>query len=719
MPSKPTKASPGAHDPGTDADFEPLLEMIARQVHEEWVRRRLADGWRLGPARDDQRREHPSLVPYDELPEAEREYDRGTALTTIHALRNAGYGVVPPRSSGRTTAADEAARLLGIWAEHDEGDWANDPGRYVHIADRAIKAGKPLLAFEVTAEGLEAAPGQVRLQQLQALALARSGAPERASAILQALEQEGHADEETLGLLARTHKDAALRASSDAVRVARLREAFALYQRSYETTGGYYTGINAATLALLCGDEQRAHALAGEVHALALDAWEQAEAAGSDGYYPLATLAEAELVRGKEDEAQRWLELAAAAGAGRFGDLASTRRNLRLLLEARGEATELLESWLPLPRVALIRTDPLLWPAADVEHVEPRLRAFLDRWLTENRIGFGYCAGTAGTDVLFLERLQALNASSYLVLPWADRESGLSEFWAGRVERAAAQAVETLAVSEHRLSSAYVFEAYAGDLRIGLAQVHAMAMETELLILDVVAPGRGRAHRGDHEPAGARVEVMDIAELLGKDAVRIAVPPENPRADDPDSVHESMRVAGILFADVFRYSALEERQLPAFVEHFLGLVGQVTEASEHRPLAKNTWGDGLYFVFADVRAAGSFALQLSDAIAAADWAAFGLREDLSLRIGLHAGPVLGITDPVTGAPSYTGKHTIRAARIEPVTPPGTVYGSREFAALAAAAGIREFVCEPVGRVDLAKGAAHLPLFVVRRAAADA
>lgn len=70
-----------------------LMEEMARHVHEEWMRRRLSEGWRLGAVRDDSRREHPCLVPYDELPESEKEYDRATALETLRFIQNQGYEI--------------------------------------------------------------------------------------------------------------------------------------------------------------------------------------------------------------------------------------------------------------------------------------------------------------------------------------------------------------------------------------------------------------------------------------------------------------------------------------------------------------------------------------------------------------------------------------------------------------------------------------------------
>lgn len=70
-----------------------LMEEMARHVHEVWMRGRLSEGWRLGPRRDDGRKEHPCLVPYEELPENEKEYDRATALETLRFIESQGYEI--------------------------------------------------------------------------------------------------------------------------------------------------------------------------------------------------------------------------------------------------------------------------------------------------------------------------------------------------------------------------------------------------------------------------------------------------------------------------------------------------------------------------------------------------------------------------------------------------------------------------------------------------
>ncbi len=73
--------------------IEELTELLARNTHEIWARQRIAEGWRYGPRRDDARKEHPNLVPYEELSEAEKNYDRRTAMETIKTILALGYTI--------------------------------------------------------------------------------------------------------------------------------------------------------------------------------------------------------------------------------------------------------------------------------------------------------------------------------------------------------------------------------------------------------------------------------------------------------------------------------------------------------------------------------------------------------------------------------------------------------------------------------------------------
>lgn len=70
------------------------LEKIAEKVHETWMAARLKEGWVLGTERNDVKKTTPCLVPYCELPESEKEYDRITARTVINALNECGFEII-------------------------------------------------------------------------------------------------------------------------------------------------------------------------------------------------------------------------------------------------------------------------------------------------------------------------------------------------------------------------------------------------------------------------------------------------------------------------------------------------------------------------------------------------------------------------------------------------------------------------------------------------
>lgn len=75
-----------------------LTEKLAENVHETWALGRMRDGWTYGAVRDDAARTTPCLVPYGQLPEDEREYDRETALSVLRLIYKLGYRIVPKGS---------------------------------------------------------------------------------------------------------------------------------------------------------------------------------------------------------------------------------------------------------------------------------------------------------------------------------------------------------------------------------------------------------------------------------------------------------------------------------------------------------------------------------------------------------------------------------------------------------------------------------------------
>ena len=74
-------------------ELDPLIEQLARNVHEVWAQSRMSQGWTYGKERNDALKQHPCLIPYEELSETEKAYDRDTALGTLRFICKSGFRI--------------------------------------------------------------------------------------------------------------------------------------------------------------------------------------------------------------------------------------------------------------------------------------------------------------------------------------------------------------------------------------------------------------------------------------------------------------------------------------------------------------------------------------------------------------------------------------------------------------------------------------------------
>ncbi len=74
-------------------ELEALTEKLAENAHDNWAVQRLQDGWTWGAKRDDDKKTHPMLIAYADLPESEKQYDRLTAMETLKAIISLGYRI--------------------------------------------------------------------------------------------------------------------------------------------------------------------------------------------------------------------------------------------------------------------------------------------------------------------------------------------------------------------------------------------------------------------------------------------------------------------------------------------------------------------------------------------------------------------------------------------------------------------------------------------------
>ncbi|HEY6119383.1 MAG TPA: adenylate/guanylate cyclase domain-containing protein, partial [Pyrinomonadaceae bacterium] len=327
--------------------------------------------------------------------------------------------------------------------------------------------------------------------------------------------------------------------------------------------------------------------------------------------------------------------------------------------------------------------------------------------------------------ILFLEKLYEMGGELHIVLPY-NQEQFIRDSvaivpwgdWGQRFQRILSRAAEVITASDQKLEEGSTSYEYANSFLHGLARIKAQQIETQLVPLAVWdgqtgdGPGSTASAVAHWKESGESVEIIDLARIWRHQNPGMAFVPNRVRKRSTRR-ELSTQMMAMLFADAVNFSKLAEQQIPKFLKHFLGTIGKLIAKSKYPPVTKNTWGDGLYFVFPTVRDAGQFSLELCDLVSRTDWASKGLPKDLNLRIALHAGPVYSCIDPVIGQQTYTGTHVSRAARMEPITPPGQVYASQAFAALAAAQNVSEFTCDYVGQTPLAKGYGTFPTYHVR------
>jgi len=654
-------------------------------------------------------------------------YTRELFLSVLEALWKQGCEIVPPSPSLPPSAdkrdlpvqisalGKDLVALRKIWKSHDPQSWKSSIDAYVELGSAFLECGEPLLAFDVLREAMETG-GSYRAQQLCAAALLRSGAIDSACKLLEELVDRNPKDEETLGLLARAEKGLAFLSSEAAPRQRHFSRAFALYANAFQTTQGYWTGINAATLALVMNKKGKAKALATEV---ITHCEQELSKSSQPSFWVFATLGEAHLILGNLDQAAECYRRAIAAGANRYGTMASMRRNAELVLQ-HGKRQFPLAEILPLPDVIVFSSQVMKFSkpetgfspqAASIQHeIEDNLGS---------SPALAYSSATAGAEIIFLETNARNGGENYIVLPFPEKDFVAASVapagpeWVDRFSKLLANSAGCYVLSSgpsHALEAQF---AYANLMAFGLANLKAQEFGTRIRGLAV------QDLRSDPIAADRNAKAVRLwqrhkvqTQVIGQLPATAIAKTRFRRRTRKWSLLGAPQVRAILFADVVGFSRLVESQVVNFFDGFMKTVGKFLDTPARHPLAWNTWGDALYLVYKDARSAGCAALELQSRIANIQWSRFGLPDGMALRIGLHAGPVYSCADPVTKLPTFVGAQVTRAARIEPITPPGKVYVSQEFAAIAAAEGVEEFASEYVGITPSAKGYGDYATYVL-------
>ncbi len=738
-------------------DLEGIIEPLAAKVHEAWIRQRAAEGWTWGRVHNRELKQHPSLVPYAQLPDREKEIDRQTAWASILALLDFGFEILPPKPKSndeslrfsqflqrlRSASTVPLSELRSMWSQ-----LCSEPFRYpaeIHLSlgDRILKQGEAILAYDVLSQGLDALepglggretdePLRRRLIQLLALALAQSGASGLAENLLRKLCEQGCSSPETLGLLGRVYKDLARKADSPTARGQWLEQSLKSYLAGFEkaesalrpestsaTVGdACYCGINAAAVQVLRDKIPEARLLATRVKQICLDWTGQTDVIGrATDYWLAATLAETELISGHVVEAEVAYRNAARLVHGNWRELSSTRRQVRLLSPHLGRDSSFVERLFP-PISVVVFAPPALVRLAEEARMrdwEMRQRNEVRQHLTKAGVVCGYVSVLSPADLLFIEMMLESDREINVILP-SSRALCRQIFeavpeWAARFDNVLARVQSVTEDTQPSCLDETINLSFARLRALGAGILRAQQLDAELHVWAVDncwSEARPTCSPILHRLDRRQYPYETMKETAWQD---LSLSLQASRGGDSE---QKYAIRAMLFGDVKGYSKLTDTELLRFAHHFMSRVSAVLEESSCGILSRRTAGDGLFLVFGDLEVAAVTALQLRDMVANTQWEKYGLPQNMGIRISLDAGPVYGFRDPVTHHEDVCGAYVNRAARIEPITPPNEVYASEAFAAVQVATSPHALRFDYVGQTQLPKGFGMTRLYCVSR-----
>jgi hypothetical protein len=580
--------------------------------------------------------------------------------------------------------------------------------RAADLATAALGRGDLIAAYDATVAAIEAGDRSGAIRHQQVLALARMGDTERAMELFEAYGLAASKNPHERAVGARLLKDRALAAPAPE-RPAALERAFEAYHAVYRESGDSFPGINAATLALLAGRDDDARALA---EALLRDA---GVAAGED-YYMAVTKAEALLILGRLDDVCDVLLSAPVRDCRDHGARSGSARQLAMVAGHLGVSEEARKALLlPLAPPRTMHFCGHMF-AADAA-AEARLSAEILAVLDEEDVGFAYGALACGSDLLIAEAALERGVELNVVLPF-DEEDFLAQSvlpgggeWGERYHACIARAANVAQASEMEFFGDPKQYGYGSRMAMGMARLRAEHLgggAVQLAVWD------GKA---SHGPAGTGADVAAWQEKGGRSRILDPGAVERGLIRPPPRISSRYErsLAAILFTDFKGFSTLRESKLPAFWDGVMRAVAEVLDAHTDVVACRNSWGDALYAVMTSAPAAAEIALQLQDRLASFDYATLGLDGSGGMRIGAHYGPAYRTVDHITGRTTFYGTEVSKAARIEPVTPPGAVFVTEPLAAILALEARKRFNCRYVGRIALAKKFGDYPMYRLTRA----
>jgi class 3 adenylate cyclase len=521
------------------------------------------------------------------------------------------------------------------------------------------------------------------------------GDPDAALRLYERNRVEQIGTEDAAALKGRLLKDLAVR-TKGVEQVELFRQSSQAYRMAHQLTGGYFSGINAATTSFLAGDE-------GDARELAAAIARRPDIVQPQDYFAAASGAEAMLVCGEVEEATALYAAARHRPDAAPGLIASTARQVGLIANRLSISNDQ-----HLALLASIRPTPVIHYCGHMLsagwQVEEELAEAICTILQEFEVLIAYGSLACGADILVAEAILARGGELHVVLPFAEEDFlktsvyvGGSE-WSDRYANAREAASSITFATQMRYVDDDEQFAYCSKLMMGLARLRARIMYTDVFQLAVWdgAPPRGIA--------GTASDCAEWARQGGVTRV-VSVTPDRPTLNSVAVAERRNRprraLRSMIFADFAGFSRLDEDCVPQFLEAVMGRIAAVLDRHTESVLSRNSWGDAIFVVITSPEEAAEIALEIQSELDHASLHEAGLPAEGGMRMSLHHGPIFEHFDAVQGARTFYGTEVTLAARIEPRVPVGAIYTTQPFAAMFDH-DRTDYHFEYVGKMDLAK-----------------
>lgn len=547
-------------------EIRELVKRLAEYNHDRWTTRMKGQGWQNGAKYEKESKTRPGLVSWRKLPQSMQAEFLNQAQETIKAAIAWGYKIKGPVDSsdavkdfisekkrisaivklGRGDTTIDLESSLELWQTRKFGKWSKSPKIYKQLARQFLKLDESKNAYEVAKEGLTFLPQDVSLRQIMALALVRTGNTSRAIELAKKLYDEGHRDEETLGLLGRAYKDLAEKTIKEDDKKYNQLCSFEMYNQAFEEGGGYYSGINAATLAVLMGEKKTARDIADRVRKKCLVELDSRRANSDELYWLIATLAETSLITNQLDEAEQWYKDAVRIASNRWGDQVTTRHNTRVLMSALNYDSRLLkrlENCFLIPRIAVFfgrslgqARESLL---VDDLELNGEIKNSIASRLRKSDARIGYTAVVSGVDILFLETVLEIGGEINAVLPFNNGMDIFEDEWKERLNRVLNRANIVSNFQEHAPAKSYEERKILNEKITEMCRVRSVQLDTEIVPLAMIDLEKEKGQEFLSErikklrEIGSNVQIIDLGENYRKLTSSMKKQSEN-TASSPD-----------------------------------------------------------------------------------------------------------------------------------------------------------------------------------------